>query len=173
MKKIFLAVLLISFTVLMVGCDRFKGDQGTPGTPGLIETKTYTGTPTSNPYPVNCPEITDLSKQVVDVYMTAPNEILPLPFTGGAEIHGYDFYPNPQTIYFATSYTNTDPATFPATALKMFSDGYQASYRIDIKTFASAASQSAFLQAKEKAETQGGIREYFNIDLGKVFSINR
>ena len=102
--------------------------------------------------------------------MTFSNEIIPLPLAGAIELHGYDFYPNLQTISFMTSYTNTNPVTFPATALKLIS-GYQASYRIDIRTFASIASKSAYSQAKENEETQG-LRGYFNIDLEKFFNIN-
>lgn len=148
---LFVCFLMIGFTV---GCDKFKGDDGEPGATGatgpsgLIGTKTYTGTPTSNPYSVSCPAITDLSKQVVSVFAIYGNEVIPLPVTGAVEIHLYEFYPTVATIVLATSYTDTNPVTLPAQALK-WNDGYQCSYRIDVKTFSSAAAATMHLQAKE------------------------
>lgn len=156
-----MSVVVLAWIILLVGCDKFKGDKGDKGdkgSSGLIGTKTYTGTPTSNPYSVSCPEITDLSKQVVNVYSTFGGEIIPLPITGTIEVHMYEFYPTVATIVLASWYTDTVPVTLPATALKS-SNGLQASYRIDIKTFSSAPAKSAYLQARANKLDKTGYEE--------------
>ncbi|OGS20898.1 MAG: hypothetical protein A2252_00685 [Elusimicrobia bacterium RIFOXYA2_FULL_39_19] len=158
MRKMFSFVLLC---FMLVSCDALKGpkgdngakgDTGTTGSSGLISTQLYSGTPTSNPYSVSCPVITDLSKQIVEVYAYTPypQEIIPLPLSGAYELHLYEFYPNLQTIALMSSYTNTNPATSPATALKL-SNGTQMSYRIYVKTF----STTSALQAYQRQGTTG------------------
>jgi len=150
----FAGVFLFSF--ILMGCDQLKGPKGDTGSSGLIGTKTYTGVPLSNPYNVYCSEISDTSKQIIDVYATFGTELMRLPFSTAAEAHLYSI--DGTKVSFATVYTT---GSQPTTALRLV-EGTQAGYRIEIKTFASAPAKASYIRAQQRAQNKGSTADYIN-----------
>jgi len=141
---------------LMSGCDQLKGPKGDTGATGpkgdtgLIGTKTYTGVPTSNPYTVSCPEITDPSKQVVECYMRAPNGdlstgMIKLPTT----LDGYSHAAAIATGAVSFLTEKVSDSSLPSTALSNPVTSYQWAYTIVIKTFASAPAKAEYLSSRK------------------------
>lgn len=141
-------LMLISIIILLVGC---KGKKGDTGSSGIIATKTYTGTPTTNPYYVGCPEITDITKVLVRVFMTRNySEIKELPVTIGYISHSYEII---DTTIKITSRTYYGSLTSVALQDNIGSYPQQWDYRIDIRTFTGAPAKSIYLQANEIDQT--------------------
>lgn len=98
MKKIIYFILCLLVLGSLMGCEKLKGEKGDQGQQGnqgikgdsgasvLISTKTYSGTPASNPFTINCPEIKNIEGQTVDVYLISANSrILKLPVSYAVE----------------------------------------------------------------------------------------
>lgn len=142
MRRIVVCLLMGLF---LLGCA--KGDKGKDGENAVISTKTYSGTPTSNPYVVYCQNITDLSTQAVAVYAVDGSYLLPLPLTGSAVSHLYAFTTS-RNVELATLYMD---GTDAPRALQN-PNGSRYSYQIVVKTFNSAQAKQAYL-AQNRLDT--------------------
>jgi hypothetical protein len=139
MGKILLLIVLLTVS----GCDVLRGPKGDQGDRGAstqadVQPVVYKGTPTSNPYKIYCPEISQYDKQIIEVYAeseVAPGAgfptLYPLPITG-RDYHFYTIYG--QFIEFCTQYSD---GTLPDKAL-LCSTGKQWTYYIKIYTVAKA-----------------------------------
>jgi len=151
--------------LLMQGCDKLRGEKGDTVE---LTSVTYTGTPTSNPFEVTCPAITDLTKQIITISMESPShEITALPITYGDNIYepisnstgpstvSHYYVINNQKVTFTSQYSTIFPAmnalidivSFithqPATTVSTT----QNNYRIDVKTFSSSSAVIAYKKA--------------------------
>lgn len=109
-----------------------------------VSTKTYEGNPTSNPYKVSVPEITDLSKQIVLCYVYyRTDEWLQLPHT--SYIAGDIFEDVPLIgIGYVQFETYRNYAYYSGKAL------YGATYKIVVKTFSSSSALAEYLKTNNK-----------------------
>lgn len=127
--------------LLVCGCSKGeKGDPGTNGSSGVLGSAVYSGLPTTNPQFINCPALTDLSKQMLSVYAVSDSLQFPLPYTS-SDHHLYT------TGYKAVSIqTIYSGGTHAQVALRT-STGIQYTYRIVVITFASAQARAAYIKS--------------------------
>lgn len=154
---LFVMLCLIFYT----GCDKLKGDQGDRGSTGaqgqqgingkdgvsaLISSKIYTGTPTSSPFLVSCPEYKGTNNQILQVYLVSDTTMVELPFTTYSSMHYYLTSTYGGSVILSTIGLNSTPN--PSTAL-YDTAWHQCSYRIEIKTFSTTTAATAYKKSIE------------------------
>jgi hypothetical protein len=146
------------FCFFLAGCEQFKGADGIPGAQGiqgqrgdtgksgLISTKIYSGTPFANPFNVTCVELTGGNNQIVQVFMCPDSATkTALPFSNAGADHMYLI--NNTSVSFFTVGTNTTILT------ALYDPAWlQCSYRIEIRTFLTAAAKKQYL-AQSRLDT--------------------
>jgi hypothetical protein len=140
----------VGFVLGLCGCDWLKGEKGDRGSPAVISSKVYTGTPTTNIYQIHCPEITGNNNQAISVFMVLPtNTKVGLPFSDTIQLH---YYMVTGTIVGLSTLGLNGHAS-PTRALYDGAWG-QCSYRIEIRTFATAQAKQAYLKMDAPAKSQ-------------------
>lgn len=173
--RVIVAALLLGLS----GCEQLKGDKGDKGAKGdtgstgasgntgangadgqdgtstLLSTKAYTGTPATNPYSVTCPEITNADNQIVQVFMVLDSySKTPLPYTTYGASHGYLI--GAGGLSLATIGVGVTPS--PSVAL-YDPAWYQCSYRIEIRTFATASAAQSYKSQRQRTNLSSS---YYN-----------